>query len=424
MNIKIYIEKNLLILKYYQFDHDWIKEKFDSVMEEDIEEEVVTIKKIFDFKKKDIINSKPDIYNEEEKYEYFFKLGEVINDEYIKIQAGIICHKEIRFYDYPNKFDIDWFKLKTIKIGSGSVFGFIAAQLSKDRKTIAIGNTPNCLLNWTDFKELISKMPNNYEIDLFINSRVTGLLKQYTLIDNDYELRLNNYRKKRKLSAPIRDYMVLYDSEIAKYEFLLEEMKSMVSINNIDRYSEDAWQKQIARIFLLLFPKYIHFFEKVPIKDSYREDGKKTNYRYPDFILINNNGNVDILEIKKPTSNSSILRTGLYRDSYIPNHEFTGTIMQVEKYILNLIKWGTEGEKNLNEKYNSQLPEGVRLQINSPKAILILGYEKDLAWVQSRDLEIIKRKYANVVDIISYDDLIKRLENTLIALRIKRLFNE
>lgn len=108
MNIKIYIEKNLLILKYYQFDHDWIKEKFDSVMEEDIEEEVVTIKKIFDFKKKDIINSKPDIYNEEEKYEYFFKLGEVINDEYIKIQAGIICHKEIRFYDYPNKFDVDW----------------------------------------------------------------------------------------------------------------------------------------------------------------------------------------------------------------------------------------------------------------------------------------------------------------------------
>lgn len=141
-------------------------------------------------------------------------------------------------------------------------------------------------------------------------------------------------------------------------------------------------------------------------------------------MLINNNGNVDILEIKKPTSHSSILRTGLYRDNYIPNHEFTGTIMQVEKYILNLIKWGTEGEKKLNEKYNSQLPQGVRLQINSPKAILILGYEEDLTWAQSRDLEIIKRKYANVVDIISYDDLIKRLENTLIALRIKRLFNE
>lgn len=52
MNVKIYTEGTLLILKYYQFDHDWIKERFDSVMEEDIEEEVVTIKKIFNFKKK------------------------------------------------------------------------------------------------------------------------------------------------------------------------------------------------------------------------------------------------------------------------------------------------------------------------------------------------------------------------------------
>lgn len=80
-----------------------------------------------------------------------------------------------------------------------------------------------------------------------------------TLIDNDYELRLNNYRKKRKLSAPIRDYMVLYDSEIAKYEFLLEEMKSMVSINNIDKYSEDAWQKQIAIFFITLSQIYSFF---------------------------------------------------------------------------------------------------------------------------------------------------------------------
>jgi hypothetical protein len=36
---------------------------------------------------------------------------------------------------------------------------------------------------------------------------------------------------------------------------------------------------------------------------------------------------------------------------------------------------------------------------------------------QELDLEIIKRKYANVVDIMTYDDLLRRLGNIIGSLR-------
>ncbi len=35
---------------------------------------------------------------------------------------------------------------------------------------------------------------------------------------------------------------------------------------------------------------------------------------------------------------------------------------------------------------------------------------------QLLDFEVIKRKYANMMDIITYDDLLRRLDNTIVAL--------
>ena len=38
-----------------------------------------------------------------------------------------------------------------------------------------------------------------------------------------------------------------------------------------------------------------------------------------------------------------------------------------------------------------------------------MGREKGLSTEQLQDFEIVKRKYKNVVDIITYDDLLNRL---------------
>ncbi|EIR8763021.1 DUF4263 domain-containing protein [Enterococcus faecalis] len=45
--------------------------------------------------------------------------------------------------------------------------------------------------------------------------------------------------------------------------------------------------------------------------------------------------------------------------------------------------------------------------------MLILGRSNELNENQIRDYEIIKRKYKNMIDVISYDDLINRLDMLL-----------
>ena len=57
--------------------------------------------------------------------------------------------------------------------------------------------------------------------------------------------------------------------------------------------------------------------------------------------------------------------------------------------------------------------------------MLILGRDRrpDAAMAldssQQLDLEIIKRKYANMIDVLTYDDLLRRLNNVIASLRLR-----
>jgi len=87
--------------------------------------------------------------------------------------------------------------------------------------------------------------------------------------------------------------------------------------------------------------------------------------------------------------------------------------MQIEKYIYYLNRWSYEGEKSLTEKYQNELPQGFDIKITNPSGIIIMGRENNLSIEQKRDFEVVKRKYKNVVDIITYDNLLERLRLTI-----------
>ncbi|WP_210150741.1 Shedu anti-phage system protein SduA domain-containing protein [Chryseobacterium scophthalmum] len=87
--------------------------------------------------------------------------------------------------------------------------------------------------------------------------------------------------------------------------------------------------------------------------------------------------------------------------------------MQIEKYIYYLNRWGEDGEKYLTKKYKDKIPEGFNINITNPKGIIIMGRIKGLTLEQKKDFEVVKRKYKNVLDIISYDDLLNRLKLTI-----------
>ncbi len=192
-------------------------------------------------------------------------------------------------------------------------------------------------------------------------------------------------------------------AEAAKYQTLLEKLKSMLSSE--ESYTETQWQHEILSIIQLLFPKYIRAFEGVKIRDTVNG----TN-RFLDLMLVDACGHIDLIEIKKPFD-QCILSRRQYRGNFFPAKELSGAVMQLEKYIYYLTTWGNAGERELSKCYKGKLPNGLSLKIVNPKGFIILGREIGLTKQQRADFEIVKRKYQSVIDIISYDDLLARIQS-------------
>ena len=61
----------------------------------------------------------------------------------------------------------------------------------------------------------------------------------------------------------------------------------------------------------------------------------------------------------------------------------------------------------------NHLPSNIRLKVVNPQGILLLGRSNNVTDEQLFDFEIIKRQHKNIVDIMTYDDLLKRFRNIL-----------
>lgn len=153
------------------------------------------------------------------------------------------------------------------------------------------------------------------------------------------------------------------------------------------------------------------------IKDFYSKPGKSSD-RYIDLMLVDANGSIDIIEVKKPFDNA-LLSRHKYRDNHTPRKELSGSVMQAEKYLFHLNKWGQAGEQEIHAKRKDEIPAGLELRITNPKAMILLGRDKDFSAEQRLDFEIIRRKYANMIDIMTYDDLLRRLENIIAMMKRK-----
>ena len=118
----------------------------------------------------------------------------------------------------------------------------------------------------------------------------------------------------------------------------------------------------ILKFILLIFPKYVAVLQDVQIENHYSKLGATTR-RFIDIVLVDANGSLDVIEIKRPF-NDVLLSKTRYRDNFVPTKDLSGTIMQAEKYLFDLSKWGVAGETKLTNKYRQQLP--LEMSIRSP----------------------------------------------------------
>ncbi|MGA2061675.1 MAG: Shedu immune nuclease family protein [Thermoguttaceae bacterium] len=387
--IEFETNKDCLILKY-QSDQDntWVIEKLNN-------DEPVILKHTFHFSNDDLYKSDSIKDNPESPLE--FVLGHLRGD-YFKIDARKLGINISVFFDKTITPLIEFF----IAEKNISVFKQIEKVMSGD---IFIGGNNSSALPETEFRSLIEKFPNTYELKLYIAARLSAILKNYFDPIIDKEIKYRTYMNK-KVSKKGLDLTKRYrGSELEKYKAILNKLKEM--LDNEKKYNEKQWQTEILQIILLLYPKYICAFEGAPVRDTYNNKNRKI-----DLLLVDSSGNTDILEIKQPFDNC-IITKGMYRDNYIPLRELSGTVMQIEKYIFYLNKWGKKGEDILTDKYKDSLPANFRIKITNPSGIIIMGRGNNISSNQKEDFEVIKRKYKNVIDIITYDDLLSRLRFTI-----------
>ncbi|HII2693462.1 TPA: Shedu immune nuclease family protein [Escherichia coli] len=385
---------------------NWVWNEFET-------KETVSISKVFHFYISDLLNS-PLPNQDFNDYAYEFQFG-TFSDDYILIKGRILNIKN----DLYISKDIKLSRATFVAERNVSIFGGISRILNHS-DPIFIGGEVKEAIPFEVFSELLSKFPNSHELNNYAKARVHTILELYLDGMRDarrlYDAYLNKIKLKKKNKL---DLSCIKKLEVDKYIFIRDSIKN--ALDTKQNMSEKEWQELMVQFLPLLFPKYILVIESITIHDYYSFPGKKRK-RFIDIGLVDACGNLDIIEVKKPFDNK-ILRKAKYRENNIPTPELSGSIMQAEKYLFHLSKWGRKGEDILTKKYASRLPDGMSIHISYPKAILIIGRDqiddRYMTEDQKLDFEIIKRKYTNMIDIITYDDLLRRLDHTISALTLK-----
>jgi hypothetical protein len=377
---------------------DWVGKELE-------ERGAVTIARTFHLTKDDLVEGSQRDRDEEEldgsDEAYKFVIG-TLRKGYFKIPGDTLGIEHDLYLGDGLRITKDTF----IAYRNISIFRKIDDVTSED---IYIGGPNPKALPAAEFATLLKTFPNSTELDRYTNAKIARILSDYFETTTPAEKKFEDYLSKRALKARPRDLPKVYELEASKFEFIRDKIIELLADES--SFSENEWRDLMLQFILLIFPKYVFVLRNVRARDFYSSPGTPKN-RFIDIALVDANGNLDIIEIKKPFENCLVSGSN-YRGNFTPHKELSGTIMQAEKYLFHLSKWGIEGEKDISKKQKANLPAGVNVRITNPKAIIIAGRSKALSTAQQFDFEVIKRKYANIMDILSYDDLLDRLTSII-----------
>ena len=317
----------------------------------------------------------------------------LLDREVFGIKHNISIEKKLNFSD-------KWF----ITYPKTSVIKKIDELLQDDLCIVADENGEENYLPSRAFLELIEVFPNSYEVKKYVSSRISYLLSTYVEGVWKNKESYERYLEKKEANLPLSSFPNIKLMGYEMYKKAYDELELM--LKNSMSYSEKEWQRRIYEIICVLYPKYIARFREIEVGT----DGR--HMKTPDFMLVDSAGFVDILEIKKPDG-IKVVSTTEYRNNYVASRDLEGAIVQIEKYIYILNHEGEARVKKIQDKVRNHLPSNFRLKVVNPQGILLLGRSNNLTDEQLFDFEIIKRQHKNIVDIMTYDDLLKRFRNIL-----------
>lgn len=424
MSIKFEIENRKLYMMYSpEFGTAWLR-KLLKIEEIQIPEshdssnaDVVNIRKTFHIP---VENYKPHYFDQSEFDEYdetfVFVIGEETEDgSYFKISKEIFGIEYNLYIAVDINLDAKFFGRNRV-----SVFKEIDRVYKNDKlyvdKTL-IDNPDQNHITENDIRLLSNQIPNEYEMDLYRKNRISSLIEE-TLNVESFKPKLEAYVSKRDYSSSgktDKSFFELVKLDIRKFQYLQKKLTLM--LKNSKKYLEADWQKEILKIFRFIYPQYIHVEEKLVLQSYF--DRKKLE---TDIVLIDIDGNIDLIEIKRP--DEFLQYKNDYRGNYIPSKNLVGTCMQLQNYLNCLIK---TPQKNL-EKFREEkrLSSELLLKANSPKGYIIFGRDEYIESEEKRkhDFYATRRMFSHIIDVITYDDMLRRLNNIISSLESKLWNNQ
>lgn len=342
-----------------------------------------------------------------EQNEIQFCIGTVY-DEYTLIDSDVLG-TEFSFF-FSNSIKLD--KRHFVAYRNISILAKIDHVIEQD--VYIGGNRTEGCIPTEIFELLVKKFPKTAELDYYAHARIATIVKEFFPRAELHEMKFDKYmeRQEKNLASVFESNIQTAFKENAAIEFrqfngLRHDLLEL--LNRSDSVSEKVWQEQIHGLLRLLYPKYIAGIREVVIKGVDRHDKR------PDFLLVDANGYIDILEIKKP-SVQLLTKQSSYRNNYVPVRDLAGAIQQIEKYVYCLNVWGKDGEQELQKQLSGKLPDTVTPKVVNPQGILLLGRSNHFNRQQKDDFELIKRQYKHIAEIMTYDDLIQRIDNIIAAL--------
>lgn len=267
-----------------------------------------------------------------------------------------------------------------------SVVGaFLGAEFPKEFRnhdTGVLSYKPNTIADLLEDEAVLESLSDRDE---------NALKLIYPHLLDDMEFTLRSAKQVKIISDGIKTSQRVY------LEKTIEEFKKKLNGSS----SENVWQKFLHQHILTILNVYAFVIEK----QSVELDGK-----FPDFMLVDAYGYLDIYEIKKPQT--SLLKYDRSRKNYFWDTELSKAIIQTEKYLSSV-------ERNRYELENKLRKSGSNARIVRPHGYIIAGSRSQLNTEDMQeDFRVLNDSLKNV-DIICFDDLL----NNINALH-KRLTSE
>jgi len=179
--------------------------------------------------------------------------------------------------------------------------------------------------------------------------------------------------------------------EIDSLKRLATEFKAELA----NQHPESWWQNYIQARILIMQQGYIRPVEKMNVAIG--------NTKFPDFALVTHDNYLDILEIKKP--DTIILKEDKSRGNYHWDTEISRAIIQVENYLEHISNQAAQVRSFVKDTY------GLELKVVRPRGFILAGNSAEfLSQKQRDDFRLLSHGLKNVT-VVTYDELLVRLEN-------------